>query len=334
MTILNYQLSPLMALLLGAAVLVLLIFTSGLFGPSKSKRLQRRLRQVTGKQSRLVKEKDQNLSAVNIDMDRRDQSLLDRGLLQFLPRASLLQLRLQRTGRNISISKYFIINILFLGIATLIFKGMFGFSWPLAGCMGVVFGLGIPHKYIGRLINKRHKAFITQFPEAIDLIVRGARSGLPISECVKTIASEIPEPVGTEFKRITDGMKIGQTMEEALWECSNRLDIAEMKFFVIALSIQRETGGNLAETLENLSGLLRKRKQVQLKIKAMSAEAKASAMVIGSLPFLVFGALYKLNDKYVGVLLHDPRGQVLLGVGLILMALGHFLMSKMVQFKI
>jgi tight adherence protein B len=166
------------------------------------------------------------------------------------------------------------------------------------------------------------------------LVVRGIRSGLPLSESVKNIASEMPDPLKTEFGIITDAMKLGEQIEVAMWTCANRLDIPEMKFFVIALAIQKETGGNLAETLENLSGIIRKRRYMQMKIRAMSSEARASAMIIGSLPFIMFGILYLMNPKYMAPLLQDPRGHKLMVVGLSMIFAGNFIMRKLAKFRI
>lgn len=142
------------------------------------------------------------------------------------------------------------------------------------------------------------------------------------------------DPVGIEFRRITNSVKLGQTLEEALWDASRRLDTPDFKFFVISLSVQRETGGNLAETLHNLGDILRKRQQLKLKIKAMSSEARASAYIIGSLPFIMLGILMMINRKYVMVLFTDPRGLIFVGVGLLLIGLGALIMSKMVKFEI
>jgi tight adherence protein B len=192
----------------------------------------------------------------------------------------------------------------------------------------------VPHWICSNLIHRRLTKFTKLFPEAIDLMVRGIRSGLPVSETISSIGQELADPVGTEFQRITDSVKLGQTLEEAMWDTARRLDTPEFKFFVISLSVQRETGGNLAETLENLSDVLRKRHQMQLKIKAMSSEARASAYIIGSLPFIVGGILMLLNPKYVMTLFTDPRGMMLVGVGFAMMALGGFVMAKMVRFEV
>jgi tight adherence protein B len=142
------------------------------------------------------------------------------------------------------------------------------------------------------------------------------------------------DPVGIEFQRITNSVKLGQTLEEALWDGSRRLDTPTFKFFIISLSVQRETGGNLAETLENLADVLRKRQQLQLKIKAMSSEARASAYIIGSLPFIMFSILFLMNRSYISTLFTDPRGIFVMGIGLAMIGLGAFVMSKLVKFEI
>jgi tight adherence protein B len=187
---------------------------------------------------------------------------------------------------------------------------------------------------VSRLIKKRLVKFTNLFPEAIELIVRGLKSGLPVQESIQVVGNEIADPVGVEFREISDALKIGQTIEEAMWEASRRLDTPEFKFFVISLVIQRETGGNLTETLGNLSDILRKRKQMKLKIKAMSSEARASALIIGALPFAMFGILFLMNPAYVSQLFQETRGLMLLGVGGVSMSIGFFVMGKMIRFEI
>jgi tight adherence protein B len=165
-------------------------------------------------------------------------------------------------------------------------------------------------------------------------MVRGLRSGLPITETLGIVATEIGGPVGLEFRAVSDKMKIGRTMEVALQETSDRLGTAEFQFFVITLAIQRETGGNLAETLSNLADVLRKRAQMKLKIRAMSSESKASAYIVGSLPFIVFTLVYMINPHYMGGFFTDQRLIVAGLGGLCWMSIGAFIMAKMVNFEI
>jgi tight adherence protein B len=169
-----------------------------------------------------------------------------------------------------------------LGIAAVIAIGVMSRGAPvlLSVLLGIFFGVGGPHFVIGRMIKRRLNKFNANFPDAIELMVRGLRSGLPITETLGIVGGEIQGPVGVEFRMVADKMKIGRTMEVALQETADRLGTPEFQFFVITLAIQRETGGNLAETLSNLSDVLRKRAQMKLKIRAMSSESKASAYIV------------------------------------------------------
>jgi tight adherence protein B len=207
---------------------------------------------------------------------------------------------------------------------------------------GLAAGLGLPHWWVGRLVKKRVNKFTTKFPDALELLTRGLRSGLPIAETLGIVSSEIPGPVGEEFKLITERIKIGRTMEQALQETADRLGTPEFQFFVITLSIQRETGGNLAETLSNLATVLRQRAQMKLKIRAMSSESKASAYIIGCLPFLVFGLISYINFNYMSPFYTaDPAGifglslmQVVGIGGMCWMGIGAFIMAQMINFEI
>jgi tight adherence protein B len=204
----------------------------------------------------------------------------------------------------------------------------------LALFAGLFFGIGGPHFVIGKMINRRINKFNSNFPDAIELMVRGLRSGLPISETLAIVAGEIPGPVGIEFRNVADKMKIGRTMEAALQETADRLGTAEFQFFVITLAIQRETGGNLAETLSNLADVLRKRAQMKLKIRAMSSESKASAYIVGALPFVVFVMVWMINPNYMGEFFTDQRLIVAGLGGMVWMSIGGFIMAKMVNFEI
>jgi tight adherence protein B len=200
--------------------------------------------------------------------------------------------------------------------------------------LGLFVGVGLPHYVIGFLIKKRIKKFTSNFPDAIELMVRGLRSGLPIAETLGVVSGEIPGPVGVEFRAVADKMKIGRTMEGALQDTADRLGTPEFQFFVITLAIQRETGGNLAETLSNLADVLRKRAQMKLKIRAMSSESKASAMIVGSLPFVVFTLVYMINPAYMAGFFSDERLMIAGLGGLVWMGIGVFIMAKMVNFEI
>jgi tight adherence protein B len=244
-----------------------------------------------------------------------------------------LAARLDRTGKGWSVSQYVYSSLgLVIGVAVLLFVLT---QAPLLSLgVGTVIGAGLPHLVVNFLIGKRTNAFITKFPDGIELLVRGLRSGLPVTETLGIVASEVPGPVGSEFKSVIDRIKVGKTMEDALQDTADRLAIPEFNFFTITLAIQRETGGNLAETLSNLADVLRKRAQMKLKIRAMSSESKASAYIVGSLPFIVFAMIMYINPDYMGGFFTDDRLIVAgLGAG-VWMGIGVFIMAQMVNFEI
>jgi tight adherence protein B len=248
-------------------------------------------------------------------------------------RTEALAVRLNRTGKGWTVAQYVYASAgLALAVGVLVFIGSKAVLLSLG--VGLMVGAGIPHMVVGHLINKRTNAFITKFPDGIELLVRGLRSGLPVTETLGIVAQEVPGPVGFEFKSVIDRIKVGKTMEDALQDTADKLGIAEFNFFTITLAIQRETGGNLAETLSNLADVLRKRGQMKLKIRAMSSESKASAYIVGSLPFLVFGAIMYINPEYMGGFFSDDRLIVAgLGAG-VWMGIGVFIMAQMVNFEI
>lgn len=248
-------------------------------------------------------------------------------------RIEALALRLERTGHGWNVRQYLYASLgLCLAVTVLLYLKTGALVLSLF--VGVLAGAGLPHLVVSRLIKKRLDAFNAKFPDGLELLVRGLRSGLPVTETLGVVASEVPGPVGSEFKGIVERIKIGRTMEEALQETADRLGTAEFQFFVITLAIQRETGGNLAETLSNLSDVLRKRAQMKLKIRAMSSESKASAYIVGALPFLVFAAIWWINPEYVGGFFTEDRLIVTGLGGLVWMSIGAFIMAKMVSFEI
>ncbi|MFT4027152.1 MAG: type II secretion system F family protein [Novosphingobium sp.] len=248
-------------------------------------------------------------------------------------RIAALALRLHRTGKPWTISQYVYASVgIALAVAVVLFLKTGSPLLSLA--VGIAFGAGIPHFVVNHFVKKRTNAFTTKFPDAIDLLVRGLRSGLPVTETLSIVSSEIPGPVGQEFKLVTERIKIGKTMEDALQETADRINTPEFQFFVITLAIQRETGGNLAETLSNLGDVLRKRAQMKLKIRAMSSESKASAYIVGSLPFIVFAMIWWVNSSYLSAFFTDDRLIVAGLGGLVWMSIGAFIMAKMVSFEI
>jgi tight adherence protein B len=272
----------------------------------------------------------------SVRRNKRDSSIasLDRLMKRLMPNVGILRLRLERSGWRLKMGDFLLI-CLGLGILTTVGMAIaFSFSFLINIGLGIALGVGLPNLVLQRRIARRVKKFTILLPEALDLIVRGIRSGLPATEALKTIAEEIQDPVGTEFRQVTDQMKIGVAMDEAMWGAAKRLAIPEFNFLVISLSIQQETGGNLAEILEKLSDMVRRREQMRLKVKAMSSEARASAMIIGALPFVMAGVISFVNPGYMSTLFTDPRGWVMMGMGFSSLAVGLGVMAKMIKFDI
>lgn len=272
----------------------------------------------------------------SLRISQKDSALpsIDKILKRVLPRREVLRRRLRRTGLSISVGQYVFACLGTGVISGLIQVVVFDVAVAVAILGATASGLALPHSFVGYLGRRRQKKFTAQFPEGIDLIVRGLRSGLPVIESIMTVAREMPKPVGTEFQTISDSVRFGQTLEDALWDAVPRIDTPEFKFFVVSIAVQRETGGNLAETLENLSEVLRSRRQMKMKIKAMASEPKASAWILGSLPFIMFGIIFFVNTGYVMTLFTDPRGTTLIGFGLLSQTIGILIMAKMVRFEI
>ena len=244
-----------------------------------------------------------------------------------------IAIRLAQSGKSITMKKYMQISLGIFGVLTALLV-VIGTSPILALFAGFLIGFGGPYFYIGMAIKKRQQNFINAFPDAIDLLVRGLRSGLPVTETLGIVAKELKGPVAEEFKMVTERMRIGRTMDDALAETSERMAIPEFNFFCVTLAIQRETGGNLSETLNNLGGVLRGRASMVLKVKAMSSEGKASAMIVGALPFVVFGLIYYINPDYIGGFFTEDR-LITVGLGaLVWMGIGVAIMKKMINFEI
>lgn len=323
-----------------ASIIQLLLMSTGLMvamvlgyaalsGPSASKEVNRRLQSVRFRHSESTLDKVEAQYRKTLAA-RKPKTMRPAGSSS---RLEALELRLHRTGKGWTLSQYLYVSG---GLAILIFLLVYLRTGAplLALGSGIFIGGGLPHMLVGRAINKRIDNFVTRLPDALDLLVRGLRSGLPVTETLGVVAAELPGPVGEEFKLVTDRIKVGRTMEEALQDTADRLNLPEFNFFCITLAIQRETGGNLAETLSNLSDVLRKRAQMKLKIKAMSSESKASAYIVGALPFIVFALIYWINPVYLGKFFVDER-LIIAGLGgLTWLGIGAFIMAKMVSFEI
>ncbi len=317
-------------LLIAGGLLALMVMGYVLMtGSSPAKESQRRLQAVRYRHSESTTDKVESQLKKAIAA-RKPKQFTRAGADS---RLAALQLRLDRTGMGWSLAQYFYAS---LGIAVVLTALLYlkTDAAMLSLGIGLLAGAGLPHMVVGHFIKRRTNQFNAKFPDGIDLLVRGLRSGLPVTETLGVVASEVPGPVGSEFRAVVERIKIGRTMEESLQETADKLGTAEFQFFVITLAIQRETGGNLAETLSNLGDVLRKRAQMKLKIKAMSSESKASAYIVGALPFIVFGMIYWINPNYIGGFFTDDRLIVTGLGGLVWMSIGAFIMANMVSFEI
>lgn len=244
-----------------------------------------------------------------------------------------LRADLRQAGLEVAPGKFLTLTVL----SGIVFGGVVhlaGLAPLVSGLLAVVVGLGLPKLVLKISAARRQKKFTANFANAIDVLVRGIRSGLPVGECLAIIGHELPDPVGQEFRLLVEGQKLGMSLDDLMRRGLERFPTPEYRFFAIVLQIQQQTGGNLAETLAGLSNVLRERKKMRDKVKALSSEARSSAMIIGSLPFMVAGLVYLMNPDYISLLFTERLGNIMLVGGLLWMALGVAIMTKMVNFKI
>jgi tight adherence protein B len=314
-----------------AVLAVVGAFSFIVFGNNESKNAAKRLENL---RDRFATSADAVAQAHMRKILAKQNSKLDNAFGRLVPRPAELKKRLERTGQGWTVGQFGTGSAVIGVVVALALAIFFRAPLSLALLVGVGAAAGIPHFVVSFLMGARSKKFNLLFPNAIDLMVRGLRSGLPITESLGIVSREIPNPVGLEFRVINDKIRIGKTMDQALNEAALRINTPEFSFFIITLAIQRETGGNLAETLMNLSDILRKRVQLKLKIAAMSSEAKASAYIVGVLPFVMFGVLNIANPAYMSAFFTDTR-LMITGVGVLFwMGIGVFIMAKMINFEI
>lgn len=243
-------------------------------------------------------------------------------------------LRLERAGLTMSVNAFWLASIVTGAVCALaLFLAMPGVH-PIGFGVAMFAGaFGLPRFYLNFLTKRRQKKFLEEFANAIDVIVRGVKSGLPLNDCLGIIARESPEPLRAEFQDIVEQQRVGVPLADCFDRMISRVPLPEVKFFAIVIAIQQKAGGNLSEALGNLSTVLRDRKQLANKVKAMSAEAKASASVLGALPFLVAMMLYFTSPDYISTMWQKQFGQFLLVCSGIWMMVGIGVMKKMIEFK-
>jgi tight adherence protein B len=277
---------------------------------------------------------DRNASNRGIDPAKRRKLIADslKDIEKSKKRATLEQ-RIQQAGLTISRNTFLIISVA-LGflIGGLLFVTT---RDPLVACGGaLVAAVGVPNWFLTFASRRRMTKFIENFPGALDIIIRGIKAGLPVGDCFRVIASEAAEPVRSEFRKIVENQALGLSAGEATERFAERVPVPEASFFSIVINIQQKAGGNLSETLQNLAAVLRDRKKMKAKVRAVSSEAKSSAAIIGSLPFLVGGAVYFMTPAYMSVLFTTTTGKIILSCCMIWMLIGIVIMRKMINFDI
>lgn len=301
---------------------------------SGDKQGEKRLQDVTSKK---VNRQRRNTALEALAVNRKKQvadTLKDLEQKQAEKNKLSLRQKLERAGLDITPQTYYICSAVSGAVVGLIFLLSFTNVTFLAS-IGAAFagGVGLPAWTLGFLIKRRQKKFLAEFANSIDVIVRGVKTGLPLNECLSIIARESPEPVCTEFREVVEQQRVGVPLGEALEKLSNRLPLPETRFFAIVIGIQQSAGGNLSEALGNLSGVLRDRSKMQMKVQALSSEAKASAGVLASLPFVVMLLVYLSTPKYIAMLWTTKSGNFMLGIAAFWMTCGVLVMRKMINFR-
>ncbi len=259
------------------------------------------------------------------DLEKRNQ--------EKTKKSQSLKARLAQTGLPLTIGRFYLFSALF---AVVVMLTAFLLGAPLAIVLGLPFtaAVGLPRWIISFLIKRRQNKFLNEFPNALDVITRSLRSGLPLNDAIRLVAADAREPVKTEFRHLVEAQQVGLSMGDACARMAVGLPLQEVNFFAIVIAIQSQSGGNLSEALGNLARVLRERKKMKAKVQALSMEAKASACIIGALPFIVATLVYLTSPQYIMVLFTDPRGHLILIAAGIWMSVGIFFMRQMINFDI
>jgi tight adherence protein B len=244
-----------------------------------------------------------------------------------------MKIRLMQANLKITIPQFYIASVVFGAIVSFLAL-IAGLQLPVIAGIFLIGTAGFPRWFLNFMIKRRCNSFLAEFPNALDVMVRSIKSGLPLNDAIRLIAGDGQEPVKTEFKRVIEAQQIGLSIPEACARMINSIPLAEVSFFAIVIAIQAQAGGNLSEALGNLSKVLRERRKMKAKVQALSMEAKASACIIGALPFIVSFMVYMTSPDYMMILFTDPRGHIIMGVSAVWMSIGIWVMRNMINFDI
>lgn len=323
--------APLVIALLAALCamgVVVAVFYSRVAARSESRR---RFEAVAGREPAVERRGAAEDSARKRSIDKTLRELEEKQKARPGARPSLTG-RMRQAGLNWGKGIYYLVCLGAAGFSLLVALGLLGINLLPALGFGLAGGLLLPHLYINLRRRRRFRAFTSEFPNAVDVIVRGVKSGLPLVDCMRIIASEAQEPVRSEFRLVIEDQTLGLPLDEAVQRLPERVPLAEANFFAIVITLQTRTGGSLSETLGNLSRVLRERKKMEGKIKAMSSEAKASAGIIGALPVVVASLLYLAAPQYISLLFTTLAGKFVLAACAVWMLIGILMMRKMINF--
>ncbi|NBB48043.1 pilus assembly protein [Rhizobium sp. CRIBSB] len=247
--------------------------------------------------------------------------------------AASLKAKLVQSGLAISLPQFYMVSVL-IGLVVLAVTFLAGMGPLVIAGATFVAAFGLPRWFVGFLVGRRQKKFLEEFPNSLDVMTRSIRSGLPLNDAIRMIASDGQDPVKTEFRRIVESQQLGLSVPDSVARMHQTMPLNEVSFFAIVIAIQGQAGGNLSEALSNLSRVLRDRKKMKAKVNALSMEAKASAAIIGALPFIVALLVYLTSPGYIMILFTDSRGHLILGVSAVWMSIGLLVMRNMINFEI
>jgi tight adherence protein B len=315
---------------IAAFALVYVLLYSSMTGDRSHARIDGVALGSAGRQQR--KSANAGNEALNTRKKQVQETIADMEAREKAKKKVSLRIKLQRAGLETTPQQFWIASaICGVGIGAIV---LLTGSTPLVSLLAAFGGgFGLPNWVLNFLFKRRMYKFGQEFANAVDIIVRGVKSGLPFNDCLGIIARESPEPISTEFAALVEQQRVGVPLSECFDRMMIRVPMQDVNFFAIVVSIQQQAGGNLSEALGNLSGVLRDRKRLENRVQAVSSEAKASAMILGALPFLVMLGVYLTSPDYISILWKDRTGHFLLGAAGVWLTCGVLVMRKMINFK-